>query len=185
MNQYKLSKDEIKQLDLMFGELKKDSMSETSLKVRRDFFIPNQKLDKLRYFFNNVTTMRLTDDELQNIKQVIVKPKSANWPIIQEIIKYQHHLTSEQIVEWFNCIKGHDRLTVSMSMIENTWVKDDALKLELVAGMLKHINYIRPLIRTVDSATKGGILWSCQQSYGMIFFLLLLVLLIVVIQCRL
>ena len=39
MNQYKLSKDEIKQLDLMFGELKKDSMSETSLKVRRDFFI--------------------------------------------------------------------------------------------------------------------------------------------------
>ena len=25
MNQYKLSKDEIKQLDLMFGELKKDS----------------------------------------------------------------------------------------------------------------------------------------------------------------
>ena len=140
----------------MFGELKKDSMSETSLKLRRDFFIPNQKLDKLRYFFNNVTTMRLTDDELQNIKQVIVKPKSANWPIIQEIIKYQHHLTSEQIVEWFNCIKEHDRLTVSMSMIENKWVKDDALKLELAAGMLKHINYIRPLIRAVDNATKGN-----------------------------
>lgn len=146
-----LTQKEITDLNSLFETLKENPNSTESLKVRSNFFVPGQKIAYLRYFFNRLPYLKLTDGELSVIRRVIVKPKSAEWSIIKEIIKYQTQLNESQILEWFNYIPELSRLPVAMSIISNNRVYDNDFKLKLVRDMMNHINYMKDVIMYLDT----------------------------------
>lgn len=134
--------------------LSNEPTSERAMQKRKDFFHPKQKLACIRYFFNNLPQLILTDDELSNIKRIIVKPKSSEWSIIGKIIKYQTPLDEQQLVEWFNCVQPLDRRSIAMVVIGNYKISNIGLKLQLVKEMMEHVNYIKPVIDFVDAGVQ-------------------------------
>lgn len=146
-----LTKNEASEMSNMINIIVNDTKSTTALNARKELFNPKQKLAKLRFYFDRIPSIKLTDEELDSIKKVIVKPKSAAWSIIKEIIKYQKQLSESQVIEWFEYIQPLDRLAVSMVIIEDSRITDIDYKLNLVKNLLDHVNYRRSVITFLDN----------------------------------
>lgn len=144
-----LTKEEKSFLESYYKELSL-GVSDIAKGFRKEFFNPKQKLSHIRWWFDRLPGKPLTDEELSIIKKIIVKPKSTQWTIVRDIMKYQKQLSGDQIKEWFETVRPLDRRSVSMTFIMDKRVTDIPYKMELVVALLKHVNYIKGVIEVLD-----------------------------------
>lgn len=161
------------QLDLnsLIFMLRTNENSEEAKKARTAFFVKGQKLAKmrylLRYLFTN-THITLTDDELDVIRSVAIKPKSSSASIIEIIIRTQFQLSGEEVLEWFSHVNKQDYATVTITILEDDRVTDEKFKLDLSLLMLNHFNHARTIILAVDK----NIDKSDNSIWSKIFYLI-------------
>lgn len=145
-----LNKKELSELQLLTGQIFSHPNGDIAKKLRQSFFHPKQKIVKIRYWFDKIPQVTLNNDELKIIRKIVVKPKSTEWSVIKNIIKFQQQLTGDEVVEWFKELKPSERNPVSIYFIMDKRVKDVDFKVELVKELLDHYNYQRPIIQTLD-----------------------------------
>ncbi len=119
-----------------------DSKSPESLKFRKEFFNPKQSIYNIRLWFNKCPGLQLTSEELENIKNVIVKPSSSDVFIINSIIAHQISFNNDDIEKWVSYVRKLDIRVIAMTVILKETVTNLDLKLELAQKLLTHINFV-------------------------------------------
>lgn len=143
------------------GQIAIDSVtgSDISLsKIKKEVFVPKQKISVIRKWFKILPTVTLTDEELEITKKIVVKPKSSEWPVILTILKNQT-MNDEKVTEWYKSIHPSNKLSGAMQCIQDERVKDDEYKIELFKEMLNHYNYQIGAIDLLDEEIGEDQLW--------------------------
>lgn len=153
-----LTKMELREMDIIIDSIHTNPTSPKSLSYREQFFVPKQKLAKVRYFFS-VVKCQLTDKELEVVRSIIIKPNSSEWSVISRIIRFQQQLSEEQVMEWFEAITPLNRNAVALTIITDSRVKDVDYKVNLAKNLLKHVNHRRPLLLNMDIHLVDGFEW--------------------------
>ena len=148
----------------MIAVMRKDPESSESKKIRSEFFVNGQKIAKLRYILRYLfltTPITLSDDELQAVRSIAIKPKTASATIIQTIIQTQKQLSSDEVLEWFSHVGQLDLPMVTPTIIADDRITDDGMKLEMGLKMLQHFNHCRTIILSVDKSLDSNLsIWD-------------------------
>lgn len=129
-------------------------------KIRKDVFVPKQKLSVIRTWFKIVPNVKLTDTELDITKKIIVKPKSSEWSIILTILRFQTQMSNESVLLWYKSIRPMDMVIGARQCIEDKRVIDTDYKIVLFKEMLNHYNYQLDAIKLLDKEIARESLWT-------------------------
>lgn len=124
--------------------------SEFSKKARKKFFLEQQKIAAIRYWFDRAPKIQLSLEELSIIKNIILSCDWPPWPIIRTIIEYQKKLTETEIIELFTFIPKPERKRVSLTIICDNRVTDINLKKKLAEELLNQEGFDSMIISKLD-----------------------------------
>lgn len=158
----KVLKSDSDKINNMISQILNNPESDKSIQLIEDFFNPKQSIGNIRLWFNKAAGFQLSQHILNNIKKIIIKPKSAEVFIIRAIIQHQQSLNSDDIKQWLSYVKESDRRTIAMSVILNHRFTNIDIKLQLVEEMLQHVNYISDVFEKLGKllANDSSGLWS-------------------------
>lgn len=156
-------KSDSDKINTIITQILNNPTSNKSLKLVEDFFNPKQSIENIRMWFNKVPGFQLSHNILDNIKKIIIKPKSVEVYIIRDIMQHQQSLSNDDIEQWLSYIKKEsDRRTLAMSVILNHRFTNIDIKLQLVEEMLHHVNYISDVFEKLGAllANDSSGLWT-------------------------
>lgn len=130
------------------------------LNLRKEIFVPKQTIGNIRKWFNKLSTLKLTSSELKIVEKIIVKPKSTEVFIVNNIIKYQD-LSNTEIERWISYVPENSLRSIAMSVIFKPMYDNTQIKLMLVGKLLSHINYIDNVFDNLANNMRyQGVFWK-------------------------
>ena len=160
MSNYGLTRAELNEMDRIINMILShqtnvtDTVDSTKRKdevrarTKGKVIFPKQKLAKIRYYFDSLPREQLTNEELEIIKSIVVKPKSTEWNIVRLIITSQKSLSDDDKLKWFNYIQPSNRNAVYSTVIGS--IQNEDFRFEAFKGMLTHANYIGVAFDWID-----------------------------------
>lgn len=124
--------------------------------IRGEVFVAKQKLVVLRKWFAMLWDIKLTTDELNIIKKIIVKPKSTQNDIVFQILVNQRDLNELQLEEWFSYITQDEKPRISFDLIKSGLLKNDSFQIKIFKELLLNKEYLSILINEVDISLNLG-----------------------------
>lgn len=130
------------------------------LNLRKEIFVPKQTIGNIRKWFNKLSSLKLTSSELKIVEKIIVKPKSTEVFIVNNIIKYQD-LSNTEIERWISYVPENSLRSIAMSVIFKPMYDNTQIKLMLVKKLLSHINYIDTVFDNLENNLRyAGVFWK-------------------------
>lgn len=123
--------------------------------IRKEVFVPKQKLGVIRKWFNSFPETELTKKELDIIKSVVITPKESQWGIIYKILIYQPNLSPYEMKQWWNSISVKDKVLISFKLVEDDRINND-FKLYIMRKLLQSKTHYGVTIHKIDMSLYAG-----------------------------
>jgi serine/threonine protein phosphatase PrpC len=136
-----LNKTETSEMAMMMEEIKLDQNSDKSKEYREEIFFGRKKVARIRYFLDSAPGVKLTDDEIKEIrKKYLNSKKSADWTIARDLIKYQRQLSGKEVMGIYNSLSEMNRISITQTVLGDSRITDKDRK-ELIDVLFNHGNY--------------------------------------------
>lgn len=145
-----LTEKTVSKLRKITSIIRANPTSKDSKKQRLYIFDSNQKKAVIIYWFDRLSEIPLTLDEIHVVKTFLKGQSKSDWQIIKNLILNQKILDTQQKIELIDIISDEKRKDLLTNIIVTNKKLDFSFRLLMVQRLLRNDDYLELMLMNVD-----------------------------------